>query len=124
MRRQHLDGNIRATRPTLTGCPEHQCEAEQLSPREQAQRRPRRPLLETQIERPTGQQTSGVGGDDPLRWTVGSGGNRLAMVTVFELGRCKIAEGGMAALAIVEDLDVLEDGGLCLLSGGPGLTVE
>ena len=33
------------------------------------------------------------------------------MVAEFELGWCEVAEGGMAALAIVEDLDVLEDGG-------------
>src|SRR5215204_7605715 len=46
------------------------------------------------------------------------------MVAELELGRCKVAEGGMAALAVVEGLDVLEDGRLCLLPGGPGLAVE
>ena len=38
------------------------------------------------------------------------------MVVVFELGGREVAEGGMAALAVVEGLDVLED-------GGPGLPV-
>src|SRR6188508_2522263 len=46
------------------------------------------------------------------------------MVAVFELGRREVAEGGMAALAIVEGLDVLEDGGPGLLAGGPGLAME
>src|SRR5215212_721413 len=46
------------------------------------------------------------------------------MVTELEVGRGEVAEGGMAALAVVEGLDVLEDGRLCLLPGGPGLTVE
>jgi len=46
------------------------------------------------------------------------------MVAPFELGRCEVAKGGMAALAIVEDLDVLEDGGSRVLAGGPGLAME
>ena len=46
------------------------------------------------------------------------------MVAVFEVGWREVAEGGMAALAVVEDLDVLEDGGPGLLPGGPGLAVQ
>src|SRR5918996_3910789 len=46
------------------------------------------------------------------------------MVAVFELGRRAVAEGGMAALAVVEGLDVLEDGGPGLLPGGPTLAME
>src|SRR5918997_256153 len=46
------------------------------------------------------------------------------MVAVFELGWREVAEGGMAALAVVEGLDVVEDGGPGLLAGPPGLSVE
>jgi len=46
------------------------------------------------------------------------------MVAVFKLGRREVAEGGVSALAVVEGLDVLEDGGLGLPSGAPGLTME
>src|SRR5688500_13056562 len=46
------------------------------------------------------------------------------MVAVFEVGWREVAEGGMAALAVVEDLDVLEDSGSGLLPGGPGLAVQ
>jgi hypothetical protein len=46
------------------------------------------------------------------------------MVAVFEVGWREVAEGGMAALAVVEDLDVLEDSGPGLLPGGPVLAVE
>src|SRR4051794_40310205 len=46
------------------------------------------------------------------------------MVVAFEVGGREVAEGGMAALAIVEGLDVLEDRGPGLLPGGPALAVE
>src|SRR6185436_43834 len=46
------------------------------------------------------------------------------MVAVFEVGWREVAEGGVAASAVVEGLDVLEDGGPGLLAGAPGLAVD
>src|SRR5829696_3816340 len=46
------------------------------------------------------------------------------MIAVFKVGWREVAKGGMATLAVVEALVVLEDGGLGLLSGGPALSVQ
>jgi hypothetical protein len=46
------------------------------------------------------------------------------MVAVFEGGWREVAAGGMPALAVVEGLDVREDGGPGVLTSGPGLPVE
>jgi hypothetical protein len=46
------------------------------------------------------------------------------MVAVFEVGWREVAEGGMAALSVVEGLDALEDGCPGLSAGAPGLSVE
>src|SRR5689334_12079177 len=46
------------------------------------------------------------------------------MVAIFEVDWRPVAEGGMATLPVVEDFDVLEDGGPGLPPGGPGLAME